>query len=82
MPTPTITPAAYAYAYASYGELQRENAVLRSHLEEHQWRAVQDCPPPAGCTLLLHLNTGTIILGFANTSGITHWMPLPARPAH
>jgi hypothetical protein len=68
--------------YASYGELQQENITLRLLLAECQWRAVLDCPPPAGCTLLLHLNTGTIILGFANTSGITHWMPLPAKPIH
>jgi hypothetical protein len=76
MPAFTFAP------YPSYGELQQENVVLRSQLEAHQWRDVRDCPPPAGCTLLLHLNTGTIIQGFANTSGITHWMPLPAKPTH
>jgi hypothetical protein len=76
MSAPILTP------YASYGELQQENAALRSQLEAHQWRDVRDCPPPAGCALLLHLNTGTIIQGFANTSGITHWMPLPAKPTH
>jgi hypothetical protein len=68
--------------YASYGELQQENAALRGQLSAYQWRAVRDYPPPAGCTLLLHLNTGTIIQGFANTSDITHWMPLPAKPTH
>jgi hypothetical protein len=76
MPAFTFVP------YPSYGELRQENAVLRSQLEAHQWRAVRDYPPPAGCTLLLYLSTGTIIQGFANISGITHWMPLPAKPTH